>query len=115
MDRLAAYAWPGNVRELQNVVERAVVLCTGPVLEIDSALLPPADAPPAGGSPPDAPEGLNAALAALERSQIVGALDRTRGVIEGPGGAAALLKVHPNTLRSRMDKLGIKRPRTEGS
>ena len=48
------------------------------------------------------------------QNQIVGALDRTRGVIEGPGGAAALLRVHPNTLRSRMDKLGIKRPGNEG-
>jgi formate hydrogenlyase transcriptional activator len=114
MGRLTAYAWPGNVRELQNVIERAVVLCTGPVLEIDPALLPRADGSPAGASPADAPEGLNAALAALERSQIVGALDRTRGVIEGPGGAAALLRVHPNTLRSRMDKLGIKRPGNEG-
>jgi formate hydrogenlyase transcriptional activator len=117
MDRLVAYDWPGNVRELQNVVERAVVLARGPVLEIDAALLPCAGSERTDATEP-APEappaGLGAALAAVERTQIIRALDRTGGVIEGPSGAAALLRIHPNTLRSRIEKLGIRRSRPRG-
>jgi formate hydrogenlyase transcriptional activator len=129
--RLTSYAWPGNIRELQNIVERAVVLCEGSVLELDPDLVPvsttaqaaretsrPAELP---GAPPDA----NRAPAALtgpepselptleeaERRHIVAALERTGGVIHGPRGAARILDLHPNTLRSRMERLGIKVPR----
>jgi formate hydrogenlyase transcriptional activator len=108
MRSLTGYAWPGNVRELQNVIERAVVLAQGPVLEIDptprasaSPAAPPADAAPA--------EGLAEILERVERTHLRAALERTRGVVEGPRGAAILLKMHPNTLRSRLEKLGIKR------
>jgi formate hydrogenlyase transcriptional activator len=112
MARLLAYPWPGNIRELQNVIERAVVLSQSSTLELDRDLLPVARL----DTPPAAPTG--AALPSLEemeRSHIVAALERTGGIIDGPRGAAAVLKIHPNTLRSRMEKLGIKRPRHEGS
>jgi formate hydrogenlyase transcriptional activator len=123
MDRLVGYGWPGNVRELQNVIERAVVLATGPVLEIEDDLLRPAPADAAAtGSPPTAPApagtdsvGLAETLEEVERTQISAALQRSGGVVEGPRGAAALLKMHPNTLRSRMEKLGIRRPGHERS
>ena len=118
MDRLVGYAWPGNIRELQNVIERAVVLSRGPDLELDRELLP-APARPAPGVAPDAgrrgdpdkpvPSGLAAALEETEKAHIVAALERADGVIEGPRGAAKILAMHPNTLRSRMEKLGIKR------
>jgi transcriptional regulator with GAF, ATPase, and Fis domain len=108
MDRLVAYDWPGNVRELQNIIERAAVLSSGRVLELGPDLLPvgpsacgPAD-PPAGRGP--------RTLEEMERRHIQGALERSRGVIEGPAGAARSLGLHPNTLRSRMAKLGITRP-----
>jgi formate hydrogenlyase transcriptional activator len=110
MDRLVAYDWPGNVRELQNVIERAVVLTPGPVLELDGDLLHPAPAAsrtPAGVPAPGV--GLAETLEAVERAQITAALQRSGGVIEGPRGAAGLLRLHPNTLRSRMEKLGIRR------
>jgi formate hydrogenlyase transcriptional activator len=137
MERLTSYAWPGNIRELQNIVERAVVLCEGPVLELDHDLVPvsgtadpvretagPAerlkarpderDAPvgPRGSEPSDLPT-----LEEAERRHIVAALERTGGVIHGPRGAARILDLHPNTLRSRMERLGIKisRPRHESS
>ena len=114
MERLLSYGWPGNIRELQNVVERAVVLASGPLLAIDPEMTPvgspPSTAPgPArGGTALDA-RGLPTLLEDVERSQIVAALDQSQGVVEGPRGAASLLRVHPNTLRGRMEKLGIRR------
>ena len=120
MDRLVSYPWPGNIRELQNVIERAVVLSRGPTLELDRDLLPArarlGSGPGVGrheepGRPvaKSAASGLAAALAETERAHIVAALDRADGVIEGPRGAAKILEMHPNTLRSRIEKLGIKR------
>ncbi len=114
MERLTTYDWPGNIRELQNVIERAVILSAGSVLEIDPTMLP---VQPRGN------EGTSTAAAAavtpgprtlpsleeVERSHILAALEHAAWVIEGPKGASAILKLHPNTLRSRMEKLGIKR------
>jgi formate hydrogenlyase transcriptional activator len=136
MARLASYPWPGNIRELQNVIERAVVLCEGPILELGQDLIP---VPGAAGHPGDragspesagsddgeragqaatdsGPSGL-ATLEEVERRHILAALKRTGGVIHGPRGAARILALHPNTLRSRMEKLGItvSRARHEGS
>ena len=117
MDRLMRYPWPGNIRELQNVIERAVVLSRGPVLELDrDLLLSPSRADAAEPLTPEpAPAGLTAALEKAERAQIVAALERADGVIEGHRGAAKILDIHPNTLRSRMEKLGIKRSNPRGS
>ncbi len=134
MARLTGYAWPGNIRELQNIVERAVVLCEGPVLELDQDLAPvsgtarsahesggpvePSEAPvdasgaagaPRGSAPSDLPT--LPTLEEAERRHIVAALERTGGVVHGPRGAARILDLHPNTLRSRMERLGIKVPR----
>ncbi|HET7291745.1 MAG TPA: sigma 54-interacting transcriptional regulator [Vicinamibacteria bacterium] len=113
MDRLVSYAWPGNVRELQNVIERAVVLASGSMLVLDPDLLP---AMPAVRRDPEnpavAPGGAAAAgreLDEVERSHIRQVLESTAGVIEGPRGAARVLGLHPNTLRSRMKRLGVRR------
>jgi len=130
LERLAAYPWPGNVRELQNIIERAVVLCQGTVLEIDPAMLPlgdagsPAETEAAAGvaatssvsareiaSGPDGPISLEE----LERRHIEAVLRQTGGRIEGAQGAARLLNLHPNTLRSRIKKLGIRRSAHETS
>jgi DNA-binding NtrC family response regulator len=99
MERLISYGWPGNVRELQNVVERAAILARGPLLEIEADLLPASPVVDEAGR----------TLEDMERRHIASALKRTRGVIEGPRGAAAILGLHPNTLRSRMKKLGVDR------
>lgn len=102
MDRLIRYAWPGNVRELENVIERAAILSPGPVLQIDEVL---ADARP---SPDVAATGT---LEDVERAHILRVLQETNWVVEGKQGASTKLDLHPNTLRSRMQKLGIKKPR----
>jgi formate hydrogenlyase transcriptional activator len=99
LERLVAYAWPGNVRELQNVVERAAILAQGDTLEIPPELLASGDRAPAAQTLED-----------LERDHIQSVLRGPGGVIDGPRGAAGVLGLHPNTLRSRMKKLGIERP-----
>jgi len=87
------------------------------VLELDrDLLLSPSRADAAEPLTPEpAPAGLTAALEKAERAQIVAALERADGVIEGHRGAAKILDIHPNTLRSRMEKLGIKRSNPRGS
>jgi formate hydrogenlyase transcriptional activator len=112
MDRLAGYDWPGNVRELQNIIERATVLSSGRVLELGPDLLPigrRVEASP-GSAEPGAPA---VTLEEMERRHVREALERSRWVIEGPVGAARILGLHPNTLRSRMARLGIARPPRE--
>jgi formate hydrogenlyase transcriptional activator len=113
MERLAAYDFPGNVRELGNLIERAVVLSNGSVLELGAFDLPTAAAsPPPSPSPrpPASPTLPRSGLGMrdVERAHIVSVLQQTRGVIEGPNGAAARLMLRPSTLRSRMRKLGIR-------
>ncbi len=103
MELLMTYAWPGNVRELQNVVERAAILAQGPVLEIDRGLLGAQPAVVAGGPAPTNDETLDQ----IQRTHILRVLTATGGVVEGTRGAATILGLHPNTLRSRMKKLGI--------
>ena len=112
MDRLRAYRWPGNVRELENVVERAVILADGPTLEIEADVLP--DVTARDASP--MPTGLvTEKLEDLERNHIVAALRQTDWVIDGPKGAAQILGLHPNTLRSRLKKMGISRTTHDAS
>jgi formate hydrogenlyase transcriptional activator len=98
---LTRYPWPGNVRELANFVERAVLLSPGPELQVSLADLKTSAAPPA--SP--------ATLADAEREHILDVLRQTNWVIGGPSGAAARLGLKRTTLQSKMQKLGIERPR----
>jgi DNA-binding NtrC family response regulator len=111
MRRLTEYAWPGNVRELQNAIERAMIVSQGDTLEVD-AMLPrraPVIAPaPPRAAPRPAVEDSDADVAARER--YLAALEGCHWVIEGASGAAAILGVHPNTLRYRLKRLGITRP-----
>jgi formate hydrogenlyase transcriptional activator len=120
MERLVAYPWLGNIRELQNVIERAVVLSTGSLLAIDPEVLGVPD--PVVARPErvhavaaDQPGIPLTSLNEAERRHILKVLQETNGVIEGPAGAARILNLHPNTLRSRMKKLGVTRPRHEMS
>jgi formate hydrogenlyase transcriptional activator len=107
--RASAYAWPGNVRELSNFVERAVVLAGGPVLEIEPELMPE-PTPERAVPEPRASAQEAATLDGALRRHLEGVLAETGWVIDGPHGAARLLGLRPSTLRSRLQKLGIRRP-----
>ena len=95
MEQLLDYSWPGNVRELHNVIERAMILSTGPGLLIEVPTL---------AEPP-----LSLSLSEGMREQILRVLQQTGWRIRGTGGAAEILKVKPTTLEARMAKLGIVR------
>ena len=95
MEALLAYPWPGNIRELQNLVERAVILTRGEVLELADFELPGPSIPSSEVEPAD------------ERRSIEEALRAARGRVYGPDGAAASLGVAPSTLDSRIRRLGI--------
>lgn len=118
MQRLAGYAWPGNIRELQNIIERAIILTDGYVLTLDREFQPAAAAgPPVPVSSPASttsslapPQAVGSSLKDAERRHIESVLSQVGWVIEGDRGAARILNLHPNTLRSRMKKLSIERP-----
>jgi len=105
MDALVQYPWPGNIRELENVIERAVILSSGPELKVPLADLQPTSPRTAVESSAATGQFRNA-----ERELILGALRKSRGVIGGPRGAAADLGLNRTTLQSKMRKLGITRP-----
>jgi transcriptional regulator with GAF, ATPase, and Fis domain len=109
LERLIRYSWPGNVRELQNVVERAAILAQGPVLELEGTILN--DVLGASEVPARAESSMTAidqeSLDDVQRLHIINVLKSTKGVVEGARGAATILGMNPNTLRSRMKKLGI--------
>ncbi|MFI5089255.1 MAG: helix-turn-helix domain-containing protein [Terriglobales bacterium] len=102
MQALERWHWPGNVRELENLIERAVILTRGTVLNVPLAELKP-------GPEPAAAVDDVATLEDAERDHILKALREARGLISGPQGAAARLGLKRTTLNSKMRKLGISR------
>jgi formate hydrogenlyase transcriptional activator len=102
MKTLQNYPWPGNVRELENFLERAVILSSGAQLDVPLSELKPTSAPSNG-----APKTLEDA----EREHILKALRDSKWIIGGSDGAAAKLGMKRTTLQSKMQKLGITRPR----
>jgi formate hydrogenlyase transcriptional activator len=116
MQALIRYHWPGNIRELQNVIERAVIISRGPVLNVALAeLTPDVSSPPVPivtGAKSASHESLQEMLNETERNQILRALEDANGVVAGPSGAAARLGVKRSTLQLRMQRLGIRLSRT---
>jgi len=98
LEMLRSYLWPGNVRELANVIERAVITTPGTVLHISNLT---------EASPAAAPQKPSMTLEEVEREHIIAVLESTNRKIDGPDGAAKILGLHPSTLRTRMNKLGI--------
>ena len=114
--QLRRYSWPGNIRDLQNTIERAAVLANGSELVVDWELGPPAvggngsagsQVSAAPAQPPRSAGAEAQSLEAIERGHIIAMLRKSRGVVEGPQGAAQLLEMNPSTVRFRMKKLSI--------
>ena len=112
---LAVYHWPGNVREMAAVIDRAVLLGQGRSLNLSAAL---GQRPSVDATSPAPPGAVSAERAAqpgstveplddVIRRHIERALEAAHGRIEGPAGAARLLRVNPHTLRARMRKLHV--------
>jgi DNA-binding NtrC family response regulator len=97
MAALLAYPWPGNIRELRNIIERAMILARGPMLQIK--LGHQASGPKSANTP--------VTLEEAERAHILGVLQRSGWRIRGVNGAAELLGIKPTTLESRVKKLGL--------
>ncbi len=102
MQRLKAYGWPGNIRELENVIERAIILADGSVLDVD-----PEQLSIVAESPVKLAQRSDASLDKVTSEYIKLVLEQTHWIIEGPKGAARILKMQPSTLRYRMKKLDI--------
>jgi transcriptional regulator with GAF, ATPase, and Fis domain len=100
LQQLCDYDWPGNIRELQNVMERAAIICSPPVLDV-------APIPSHDNKRREIAASTIVTMREAEAEHIRKALMRTKGVIAGKQGAAELLDLPPSTLRSRMKKLGI--------
>ena len=113
LEHLQTHSWPGNVRELESLIQQAVALCREQVIEVadvplsaenegaEGALVPPASAPPVEQK----------TEAKDEKERIIAALETTKGRIYGEYGAAQLLGMHPERLRSRMRAHGLQRPK----
>jgi PAS domain S-box-containing protein len=104
MDALVAYDWPGNIRELQNVIERSAILNSGDTLIVQEVL------GNFGVETREPAKSLTQNLEDVERANILSALEESDWKVKGEGNAASRLGINPNTLRSRMKKLGIAKP-----
>jgi len=103
LEGLSRYPWPGNIRELENVIERAVILSSGPILKVPLEDL-------RGSIAPGQANGTHETLEEVEREHILAVMKQTKWVLAGPRGAAARLGMNRSTLQFRMKKLGIVRP-----
>jgi formate hydrogenlyase transcriptional activator len=99
MEMLQSYSWPGNVRELKNIIERAMILTTGPTLHIDRINTDNLETPRL------------ITLEGVERNHILQVVESTGWRVSGKNGAAELLGLKESTLRTKMGKLGIERKR----
>jgi PAS domain S-box-containing protein len=114
LQTILAYDWPGNIRELKNVIERAVILSHGNVLRLDLSLPQEASSAeppsPVGATPNDNGILTERDLKALQKNNLLAALEQANWRVSGPGGAAELLGVRPTTLADRIKAYKISKP-----
>jgi len=117
--KLQGYDWPGNIRELRNVIERAVIISRGGVLDFDLPVTYSSPAPrPITPRETDTtePEFLTEPeMQRRERENLLVVLEKTGWKLKGPDGAAELVGLKPTTLLSRIKRMGLKRPAPHGS
>jgi len=121
LTQMRQYHWPGNIRELQNVIERAVILSSGPVLNVPLSEFQSSVTPTAAsgnghsGTRPELSAGkdIRDVLEETERKHILNVLSQTNCVVAGPNGAALRLGMKRSTLQLRMRKLGLSRENTQ--
>jgi len=113
MQELKERQWKGNIRELAHAIEQAVILSEGPVLDFSTILTPRSRTPATLN--PDPAKGIQSMavfeeeVREMERTLILDALDQAKGRVSGKGGAAELLSLHPKTLYTRIEKLGLRK------
>jgi len=110
LEILNAHRWPGNIRELRNVIERAVISSPGAKLRLDSVLTDSsvAGSPAAAAAQVEDSEFLtDEEFRALEKANIIAALEHANWKVWGENGAAELLGIKPSTLTYRMKNFGI--------
>ena len=98
MQAMQSYPWPGNVRELEHVVESTIIAAAGNRLDFNLPTVP------------DSSIADLKSFEEMERDYLLKVLDTTEWKVEGDNSASTILRMPPSTLRSRMKKLGIKRP-----
>jgi PAS domain S-box-containing protein len=108
IESLQHYHWPGNVRELKHVIERAAINSAGNTMQLAEAFAAPALSPSLTADNSASVSFLS--LEEMERQHTLRVLAKVGWKIEGKGGAADILDINPGTLRSRMKKLGIRKP-----
>ena len=121
LKQMRQYHWPGNIRELQNVIERAVILSAGPVLNVPLSEFEsrPALAAVDGNGKPEkrlkfsTGNDIRNVLEETERKYILSVLSQTDWVVAGPNGAAARLGMKRSTLQLRIRKLGLSRENSQ--
>jgi formate hydrogenlyase transcriptional activator len=121
LKQMRQYHWPGNIRELQNVIERAVILSAGPVLNVPLGEIQSRHALAAvdGNGNTDRKresstgKGIRNVLEETERKHILSVLSQTNWVVAGPNGAAEQLGMKRSTLQLRMRKLGLSRENSQ--
>ena len=115
IEALTRYHWPGNIRELRNVLERAMILASGPTLFVAAPPSAPSVPSPASAAPAAVTLGaMNGHLDLVERDHILRVLEDTGWRIRGRNAAADVLGLKPTTLEARMARLGIHRPQAHG-
>ncbi|MFD1875487.1 sigma 54-interacting transcriptional regulator [Hymenobacter bucti] len=108
LERLLHYPWPGNIRELENIIEHAVIVSNGQLLECDVPTLLPSSAPAVASPPAATASAMRAERDQWERERLEAVLQKTHWRIRGVDGAAARLHMKPTTLEARLKRLGIK-------
>ena len=109
-DDLVLYDWPGNIRELENIIERSIIISPGTTLLLSNPVSNQKNTLTLADGLSNSITLSGQTLDEVQREQIRLVCESCQWKIDGAGNTAEILGINPNTLRSRMKKLGISRP-----